>query len=131
MDDQNYQNKMLEQYIVPDGCVRRSFPNILKPKIVDKFSDEEMESMIGIQTYQPHIWAVEKDDIYDAIDSLDRGIGWLKDSLEDYKLENTKKYSFIDDQIMFVLEKDILMMEQTLKNLMGYDESAEIYKNGH
>jgi hypothetical protein len=64
---------------IPDGYVRQSFPDISIPKVVDKSSEEKLVDMIGFQTYQPHIWAVKKDDIFDAIDSLDRSIGWLRD----------------------------------------------------
>jgi hypothetical protein len=78
------------------------------------------------QTYQPHIWAVRKDDIYDAIESLTRAIGWVGG-----RLYQARKDSQIDDRYLHkheikMLEHDLEKMQQTLKNLKSYDGSSEI-----
>jgi len=113
---------------IPDGYVRRSFPNILKPKIVDKFSDEDMDDSIIAsssfnQTYQPHIWAVQKDDIYSSIYAIEIGIRWLEDNIK-IKMKNGD-FSYIAENMKIELD----IMKSTLKKLKSYDGSAEIYKN--
>ena len=75
------------------------------------------------QTYQPHIWAVRKDDIYNAIDAIKIGLSWVEDSLQEVKILD---HCFAKTQLMSLLENDIRRMESAKKALMGYDGSSEI-----
>lgn len=73
------------------------------------------------QIYQPHIWAVQKDDIYSAAYALDEAYKWL-----DY----IKKIPNQSEIIIKMVEDDMRSLKEILERLKSYDGSAEIYKNG-
>jgi uncharacterized protein involved in tellurium resistance len=88
----------------------------------DPFAEFTGSESVWLQTYQPHIWAVQKDDIYSSVYALDKAYKWL-----DY-IHKTPNQSEI---ILKMVEDDMRYLKEILARLRSYDGSAEIYKNGH
>jgi hypothetical protein len=69
-----------------------------------------------MQEYQPEIWKVRKDYIYDAIRGLEMGLDYARESLlqHDTNLGRTIRKNKVWAEMM---ESDIRYIEKALKNL--------------
>lgn len=71
------------------------------------------------QYYQPEIWEVRKDDIYSSIYALSAAIEYSKELLSKHDIELGR--TIHKNKIWAeTLEKDIYLMEKSLKNLKQY-----------
>jgi hypothetical protein len=78
--------------------------------------------------YQPHIWKVQKDDVYFSIECIERALDYAHMCLRQAEKErDTHSATYQNKVWQKTIEHDINFMTKTLASLRGYDGKDEYY----